>query len=41
MGPVRLSDVEEAQNAIIETAKTLAENGEIVIAGAGDDELVY
>ena len=41
MGPVRLSDVEEAQNAIIETAKTLAQNGEIVIAGAGDDELVY
>ena len=41
MGPVRLSDVEEAQNAIIETAKPLAENGEIVIAGAGDDELVY
>jgi flagellar motor switch protein FliG len=41
MGPVRLSDVEEAQNAIIESAKGLAESGEIVIAGAGDDELVY
>jgi flagellar motor switch protein FliG len=43
MGPVRLRDVDEAQAAMISTAKELAEKGEIVIAKAGntDDELVY
>jgi len=40
LGPVRLSDVEEAQNSIINTAKELAESGEIIIAGNGDDEMV-
>ncbi len=42
MGPVRLRDVDEAQASIVATAKALAESGEIVIAGGGeDDELVY
>jgi len=41
MGPVRLSDVDEAQAAIVNQAKDLAASGEIVIAGAGEDELVY
>jgi flagellar motor switch protein FliG len=41
MGPVRLSDVEETQAAIINVAKELAASGEIVLAGSGDDELVY
>jgi flagellar motor switch protein FliG len=43
MGPVRLRDVDEAQAAMISTAKELAEKGEIVIAKTGnsDDELVY
>ena len=42
MGPVRLRDVDEAQAAIVATAKALAEANEIVIAGNdGADELVY
>jgi len=42
MGAVRLKDVDEAQAAIVTVAKTLADSGEIVISGAGDeDELVY
>lgn len=40
LGPVRLSDVEEAQTDIINTTKTLAETGEIVIAAGGDDEMI-
>ena len=42
MGPVRLRDVDEAQMFIVQSAKDLAANGEIIIAeGKGDDELVY
>jgi flagellar motor switch protein FliG len=42
MGAVRLRDVDEAQAAIVSAAKALADAGEIVIAGSGDDdELVY
>ena len=42
MGPVRLRDVDEAQMTIVQSAKDLAANGEIIIAeGKGDDELVY
>ena len=42
MGPVRLKEVDEAQNLMITTAKTLADRGEIVITmGGGEDELVY
>jgi len=41
-GPVRLSEVEEAQQAMIGTAKDLADRGEIVIGGgSGDDQLVF
>jgi flagellar motor switch protein FliG len=41
-GPVRLSEVEEAQQAMITSAKDLADRGEIVIGGgSGDDELVF
>ncbi len=40
LGPVRLSDVEEAQTDIINAAKELAESGEIIIAGSGDDEMI-
>lgn len=41
-GPVRLRDVDEAQTFIINTAKELAANGEIVISEGGTkDELVY
>ena len=42
IGPIRIHELEEAQNYLINTAKTLAENGEIVISGSGDDdELVF
>ncbi len=42
MGAVRLKDVDEAQAAIVTSAKSLADAGEIVIAGGGDeDELVF
>ena len=42
MGAVRLKDVDEAQSKIVVVAKALADSGEIVIAGQGEeDELVY
>ncbi|MFQ5773257.1 MAG: flagellar motor switch protein FliG [Kiloniellaceae bacterium] len=42
MGPVRLRDVDEAQMYIVQLAKDLAANGEIIIADSkGEDELVY
>jgi flagellar motor switch protein FliG len=43
MGPVRLREVEQAQMAMVQVAKDLANKGEIVLIGAGgdDDELVY
>ncbi|GEO81470.1 flagellar motor switch protein FliG [Pararhodospirillum oryzae] len=42
MGPVRLREVDEAQNSIVTLAKELANNGQIVISeGKDEDELVY
>jgi flagellar motor switch protein FliG len=42
MGPVRLREVEQAQMAMVQVAKDLASKGEIMLAGANnDDELVY
>jgi flagellar motor switch protein FliG len=42
MGAVRLRDVDEAQSAIVQITKALADAGEIVIAvGSEDDEFVY
>lgn len=42
MGPVRLKEVEEAQQSLVGTAKDLADRGEITIVGAKDeDELIY
>ena len=42
MGPVRLKEVDEAQGNVVQTAKTLADAGEIVISGGGEeDELVF
>ena len=42
MGGVRLKDVDEAKANIVTTAKTLADAGEIVIAGGDDDsEMIY
>ena len=42
MGHVRLKEVEQAQMAMVQVAKDLSAKGEIILAGAGeDDELVY
>jgi flagellar motor switch protein FliG len=42
MGPVRLKDVDQAQMSMVQLAKDLAAKGEIMLAGAGEeDELIY
>ena len=42
MGPVRLKDVDEAQTSMVNTAKDLANKGEIMIMESkGEDELIY
>lgn len=42
LGPMRLKDVDDAQNAIVLTAKDLADKGEIMISkNRSEDELVY
>ncbi len=38
MGPVRLKDVEEAQQSLVDTAKDLAERGEITIAADNEED---
>lgn len=40
MGPVRLSDVERAQTEIVKAASRLEEEGKIVIAGRGGDDVL-
>ncbi|MDX1958220.1 MAG: flagellar motor switch protein FliG [Leptospiraceae bacterium] len=40
MGPVRLKDVEDAQQKIVNIIRKLEEAGEIVVARSGEDELV-
>ncbi len=41
MGPVRLSDVETAQQRIVDIVRRLEDAGEIIISGrGGDDDLV-
>ena len=37
MGPVRISDVEAAQQKIVDIVRRLEEAGEIIIAGRGGD----
>jgi flagellar motor switch protein FliG len=42
MGPVKLKDVEAAQQEMVTVAKALADRGEIMLAeGGGQDELIY
>lgn len=42
MGPVRLKEVEDAQQALVNVAKDLADRGEIAIVGTKEeDELIY
>jgi len=40
MGPVRLRDVEEAQQRIVEVIRRLDESGEIIISRGGEDALI-
>lgn len=40
MGPVRLRDVEEAQQKVVNVIRQLDESGEIVIARGGEDEII-
>ena len=39
-GPVRIKDVDEAQQAVVNEAKALADKGEIVISEGADDQMV-
>lgn len=42
MGPVRLRDVDDAQQAMVQVAKDLAAKGEIILSDKkGEDELIY
>jgi flagellar motor switch protein FliG len=41
LGPVKLRDVDEAQAAIVLTAKELAQDGEIELTGGKDEEMIY
>jgi flagellar motor switch protein FliG len=36
-GPIRLADVEQAQKSVMRIARKLADAGELVLAGSGDD----
>ena len=40
LGPLRLTEVQEAQKAIINTARTMSDEGSIVLAGRGGDDFV-
>ncbi|HOB74206.1 MAG TPA: flagellar motor switch protein FliG [Phycisphaerae bacterium] len=40
MGPVRLSDVEAAQQRIVDVVRRLEDAGEIVLQGRGDSEII-
>ena len=40
MGPVRVKDVQEAQQKVVNVIRKLEEDGEIVISRGGDDELI-
>ncbi|MDR5704208.1 MAG: FliG C-terminal domain-containing protein, partial [Armatimonadota bacterium] len=40
MGPVRVRDVEEAQQRIVNVVRKLEESGDIVIARGGQEELI-
>jgi len=39
-GPMRLSEVEAQQKEILKTVRRLADEGQIVIGGGGDDQLI-
>ena len=42
LGPIRLKDVEDSQQMMVQSAKDLADRGEIVLgSSSGDDQIVY
>ncbi len=41
MGPVRLSEVEGAQQRIVDVVRRLEEAGEIIITGRGDKDIIF
>ncbi len=41
MGPVRMREVDTAQQRVVETAKRIAEEGEIYLSKTNDDEVIY
>jgi flagellar motor switch protein FliG len=41
LGPVKLKDVDDAQSAIVLTAKELAASGEVELGGSSDEEMIY
>jgi flagellar motor switch protein FliG len=40
MGPVRLREVEEAQQRVVAVIRRLDESGEIIISRGGDDAII-
>ena len=38
MGPVRVSDVEAAQQKIVDVVRRLEESGEIIVSGRGGEK---
>ncbi|HPP38127.1 MAG TPA: FliG C-terminal domain-containing protein, partial [Thermosynergistes sp.] len=40
MGPVRVRDVEEAQQKVVNVVRALEEAGEIIISRGGEEELI-
>ena len=40
LGPVRFTEVQEAQKAVINVARTMSDEGTIVLAGRGGDDFV-
>lgn len=40
LGPVRLTEVQAAQKVVIEVARRMSDEGTIVLAGRGGDEMV-
>jgi flagellar motor switch protein FliG len=40
MGPVRISDVESAQQRIVDVVRRLEEAGEVIVSGRGGEEEV-
>ena len=40
MGPVKIRDVEESQQKIVNKIRALEEAGEIILAGSGEDIVI-